>query len=145
MKILAAIDFSSVTDDILVQTQILAQALSAEVTLVHVADPDPEFVGYDAGPKSVRHDVAKEFREEHAKIQDLSNDLRNNGLDATALLIQGNTVEAIQEEAIRLDAEMIIVGSHGHGAVYHLLLGSVSEGVIKNAPCPVLVVPTTKD
>ena len=35
---------------------------------------------------------------------------------------------------------MIVVGSHGHGALYHLLLGSVSEGIIRKTTCPVLVV-----
>jgi nucleotide-binding universal stress UspA family protein len=34
-----------------------------------------------------------------------------------------------------------MLGSHGHGALFHLLIGSVSEGVIRQASCPVIIVP----
>jgi len=39
---------------------------------------------------------------------------------------------------------MILLGSHGHGALYHLLIGSVSEGVIRKASCPVIIIPSKK-
>ncbi|MGL5938967.1 MAG: universal stress protein, partial [Waterburya sp.] len=39
---------------------------------------------------------------------------------------------------------MIVLGSHGHGAVYRTLVGSVSEGIIHKASCPVLIVPAKK-
>ena len=48
----------------------------------------------------------------------------------------------IVREASELDVDMIIAGSHGRGAVYHLLVGSVSEGLLRKSRCPVLVVPT---
>ena len=51
------------------------------------------------------------------------------------------TVEAIVEEAQRLKADMIIVGSHHHGTFYNLIIGSMTSGVLKRAGCPVLVVP----
>jgi nucleotide-binding universal stress UspA family protein len=47
-------------------------------------------------------------------------------------------------QAERLKADLLIVGSHGRGAMLHLLLGSVSEQVLKKATCPVLVVPIRK-
>ncbi len=145
MKILTAVDFSAVTGRVLEHTKVLANALGAEVTLVHVADPEPEFVGYEPGPPSVRHDAAKEFRQEHRQIQELAGILRGEGIKTMPLLVQGVTVDAILEEAERLDADMIIIGSHGHGAVYHLIMGSVGEGVVKGAKCPVLVVPTDRE
>jgi nucleotide-binding universal stress UspA family protein len=44
------------------------------------------------------------------------------------------------EEAERLSADLIVMGTHGHGPVRHALLGSVAERVIREAPCPVLTV-----
>ena len=72
----------------------------------------------------------------------LLNGCDNGGDGAPAA--QGPTIETIIEEAGRLKVDMIVVGSHGHGAMYQLLVGSVSEGVLHRATCPVLVVPARK-
>ncbi|HDY68944.1 MAG TPA: universal stress protein [Candidatus Scalindua sp.] len=48
----------------------------------------------------------------------------------------------ILDESSKLKIDLIVVGSHGHGAVYHLIVGSVSEEVLQRSSCPVLVVPT---
>jgi nucleotide-binding universal stress UspA family protein len=37
---------------------------------------------------------------------------------------------------------LIVIGSHGHGALYHLFAGDVASGILKDAKCPVLVVPS---
>jgi nucleotide-binding universal stress UspA family protein len=50
-------------------------------------------------------------------------------------------VEKILAQMEKLDADLVIMGSHGHGAIYRTLLGSVSEGVLHDAACPVLIVP----
>jgi nucleotide-binding universal stress UspA family protein len=141
MKILVAIDLSECTETILRETQNIAGSLSAEVWLLHVAEPDPDFVGYDAGPQSERDAIAKQFHREHSELQALANKLRQEGLDTTALLVQGTTSETILAEALKLQADMVIVGSHGRGAMHELLVGSVSEGVLRRAESPVLVVP----
>ena len=142
MKVLVGLDLSEGTDKIIDTAQSLAVPLSAQVWLLHVAEPDPDFVGWDAGPETVREDMAKRFREEHRQIQALADKMRDAGLDVTALLVQGATVEKILSEAARLEADMIVLGSHGRGAVYQLVIGSMSEGVLRKADCPVLIVPT---
>lgn len=140
-KLIAAVDFSEVTDAVVDRAAQLAQAFSAELTLIHVAAPDPDFVGYDAGPDSVRESRADELRDEHRRLQQLSERLRERGIQTRARLIQGPTVEKILAEAARTGAEAIVIGSQGHGALRRALLGSVSEGVIRDARCPVLVIP----
>ena len=140
-KLLVPIDFSEVSTTVLEQAASVATAFDAEITLVHVAAPDPEFVGMAAGPDSVRDARAKELRGEHRELQQAAEDLRQRGLNAKALLIQGPTVETILTEASNLDIDAIIVGSHGRGALYRMVLGSVSEGVVRGAECPVLIVP----
>jgi nucleotide-binding universal stress UspA family protein len=48
----------------------------------------------------------------------------------------------VLSEAKRLHAELIVVGSHGHGLLYDALLGSVSADILRKSSLPVLVVPT---
>jgi nucleotide-binding universal stress UspA family protein len=143
-RLLAAVDFSAVSKDVVEAAETLAHALSAELTLIHVAAPDPDFVGYAAGPETVREGRARELRTEHREIQAIAEGLRNRGISARALLIQGPAVEKILAEGQRLRADVIIIGSHGHGALYRALLGSVSEGVVRASQCPVLVVPVAR-
>ena len=144
MKILVAVDLSDQSSIVVEAARQLAAETGAKVWLIHVAAPDPAFVGYDVGPQYERDAAAKEFRQEHVQIQTIADSFRAAGIDATALLIQGMTSETIVSEADRLKAGMIIVGSHGGGIIRNLLVGSISEGVLRNAKCPVLVVPNRK-
>ena len=47
----------------------------------------------------------------------------------------------ILAEAAQIGAGTTVIGSHGHGALYNLLMGSVAESIVKHATCPVLIVP----
>ncbi|WP_369162597.1 universal stress protein [Candidatus Thiodiazotropha sp. LNASS1] len=142
MKILLAVDLSESTEKIVKKAEGLADALSADLWLLHVAEPEPDFVGYEVGPQSVRDTLSQKFHDQHRQIQEIAERMRENGIDATALLVQGSTVETILHEASRLDVDMIFIGSHGRGAMYHLLMGSVTEGVLHAAKCPIHIVPT---
>jgi nucleotide-binding universal stress UspA family protein len=141
MMMLVAVDFSPVTERIQQTVASLACATGSQVYVVHVAAPEPAFVGYDEGPPVVRKQVARELQHEHEQVGALAQALARCGVQATPLLVQGPTVDMILLEAERLGADLIVVGSHGHGAVYDLLVGSISEGVVRKATVPVLVVP----
>ncbi|KPK58965.1 MAG: universal stress protein [Gammaproteobacteria bacterium] len=141
MRILVAVDFSSVTDRVMDIARDLATRTASHVYVLHVAEPEPDFVGYDVGPDVVRDQVAEEYHREHRQVQRLADSLRSSDVGATALLIQGSIVETIIREADRLDADLVVVGSHGHGAVFDLLVGSISEGLVRRSSRPVLVVP----
>ena len=144
MKLLVAVDFSETTELVLRVAKRLASSLDASVWLVHAADPEPDFVGYDAGPDVVRTQVAKELRDEHRQLQALAEELRQTGVDVTATLARGPTVETLLAEAEKQGADMIVVGSHGRGMVGEILLGSVSKGLIRAGQCPVTVVPAIR-
>lgn len=145
MKLLVAVDFSDPTDRILRVARRLAKSLDASVWVVHAAEPEPDFVGYDAGPEVVRGQVARELREEHRRLQDYTDQLRDAGVDAKAILAQGPTVETLLEMAEKQEADLIVVGSHGRGMVAEMILGSVSQGLIRDGRWPVTVVPVGKD
>jgi nucleotide-binding universal stress UspA family protein len=140
--ILVPVDFSPVAAAVIEQAARLAEAFGAAVWLLHVAQPEPDFVGFETGPQSVREQVASEMRGTHRRLQDESSRLRERGIDATAIQVQGATIETILHEAERLHADIIVLGSHGHGALHRALLGSVSEGVLHRATRPVLLLPS---
>ena len=144
MKLLVAVDLSEATRIIVKKAQELAIALSAKVWILHNAEPEPDFVEFKVDPQAAREALAAKFHNEHLQIQDIANQLRKTGLDATALLVHGATVETILKEASDLDVDMIVVGTHGRGAMYQLLVGSVSEGILHKSRYPVLVIPTHK-
>jgi len=141
MNILVAVDLSPASEDVVEAARLIAEPIGATVYILHAAEPEPDFVGYDAGPEVVRTQVAQELRREHREVQALAEKLRNGGLNATALLVRGPTVETTLKEAESLKAGLIVVGTHGHGAVYDVLIGSYSAGIIRRSKLPVLVVP----
>jgi len=142
VNILAAIDFSGFTEPILGAVhRIAAAAPETRIWLLHVAEPDPSFVGYDAGPAVVRDQVAAEYRREHQQLQACAERLRGSGVEVTSLLIQGAIADTILTEASRLDVQLIVMGSHGYGAIADLIAGGVCRVVLRKALCPVLVIP----
>ena len=146
MKVLAALDLDRTTPDVLREARLWTRRLGAELFLIHVADPDPDFVGYGAGPESVRLAVAHKFTRAHQRMEALATELRKEGLVATtALLIQGATAETILREADRLAADVIVMGTRTRGALRSLLLGSVSKQVVAGTTRPVLLIPPRAD
>lgn len=142
--ILVPVDFSDVTSTVVSAAAALAQPFNSKIVLLHVSEPEPDFVGFEPGPQAVRASVARDFRAEHQKLEELKQSLGSSGSAVTALHIQGPMVEKILQEAEQHGAGLIVMGSHGHGAFYNLLVGSVTSGVLKGATCPVLVVPAER-
>ncbi len=145
MKIIAAVDFSETSERVLRTVQACADQLAhAAVYLIHVEPPDPDFVGYAPGPQTVRDQLAQRFRNEHVRLQQSAKELEKAGVDVTPLLLQGPISTTILAEAERLDADIIITGSHGHGLLHNVLVGSTSAEILKKSRIPVLVVPTDR-
>jgi nucleotide-binding universal stress UspA family protein len=141
MKILTAIDFSTATEAVLKVSSAYAKELRAGIYLIHVESPEPVFIGYEPGPQTVRDQVALDMKTEHIRLQKDARALEKTGIKVTPLLLQGPPGEMIAAEAVRLGADLIIIGSHGHGALHKMLVGSTSESVLRKAKIPVLVVP----
>jgi len=142
--ILVPVDFSPVTLSVLAAAEDLARGLGAHLYLIHVAAPEPDFIGLDVGPQHVRDWRAVQLREEHRDVQRMALELEERGTDVTPLLIQGPTVETILSQADKLDADMIILGSHGGSRLLDALVGSVSKGVLQRANRPVLIIPARR-
>jgi nucleotide-binding universal stress UspA family protein len=140
-RILVCVDFSEVTDAVVGYAKTLSAIAAAEVRLLHVAAPNPDFVGFEAGPDVVRKQVAHALRDEHRTLEHLAATFAEANVRAAPLMVQGPTSDTILEQARRYSANLIVLGSHGHGALHDLIAGSVARDVLKKSSIPVLVVP----
>jgi nucleotide-binding universal stress UspA family protein len=111
------------------------------VYILHAVEAERHFVCPEGDPETARSRVAKQFPLEYSRVQALADNLLDDGLDASAVLVCGSGVEATLKEADILEAGLIVVGTHGRGAVYDVLIGSFSTGIIRKSKLPVLVVP----
>jgi nucleotide-binding universal stress UspA family protein len=140
-NILVPVDFSAETERVLGIAATIGRCFNAKLWLVHVAAPDPDFVGFDAGPSYVREQRAEVLRQEHTDIQAMAAAMKQDGLDCEGLLVQGSTTETLLEEIEKLSAEMVIMGSHGKTGLFKAFVGSVSEQVLRDSRVPVMIVP----
>jgi nucleotide-binding universal stress UspA family protein len=116
----------------------LAAAQGAEPVLVHVVP------AIDVLPTSgfgMTAAVPHEFSDYDSRALEEALELAAAlGIEAKTELLRGNAVDEIVAYADATDADLIVVGSRGHGAIANALLGSVSHGVLHEARRPVLVV-----
>lgn len=139
--ILVTIDLDDHADQLMGHAAALASALNAKVWLMHVAAPDPDFVGYEVGPQYIRDSRADELRKEHRTLQGCAKILEDHGVEAEGILVQGATIEMILEESKKLDADLIICGHHEHGFVHDWLTGSIAKALLKKSKTPLLIIP----
>lgn len=136
MKLLLATDLSEASASATDQAFDLAARLGATLLVVSVIDPGSLLM--PGGRFRARVDQVRERREQQA--QALVERGRQAGLEVSFLVWTGDPGDQIVSAAEAEHVDMVLVGSHGRGAVGRLFLGSVSEHVVRNAPCPVLVV-----
>ena len=136
-SILVPIDFSHIAPAVLENTRSFASAFDAKVWLLHVAQTRVDILGM---PFFTRDSVARTLRGSHQDVSHYAENLRLVGIDATSLVVRGKPAQKILSKARELEANMIILGTHGHGTTHHFLTHDTSEVVLKHAPCPVVVI-----
>lgn len=137
--ILIAIDGSESAHEALEFGLELAEEQGATPFIVHVA-PAVEVLPYAsfAGPApTVPHELDEQDR---ASLTEALETAARQGLDAKTELLVGNPADEIVAFAETINADLIVVGSRGHGALAGVLLGSVSRRVLHESRRPVLVV-----
>jgi nucleotide-binding universal stress UspA family protein len=115
----------------------LTEADKAKLVVAHASET---FVGRGGGYPLLADE--SELRE---KIGHQVEELRSGGLDATFVVRTckaGHTARTIAEVAKEVEADLIVVGTHGYGRVAGLLVGSVTQGLLHEGVCPVLAIPT---
>jgi len=161
-RILVPIDFSDVTPPVIDLARQLAKAFDAEIHLVHVkeitAAAPPGTLGYGIAGMSELAPMAgipvpgfkpipqpiPEDEGQKSKLTQWQRELADGGIKVTLHEPTGVVAEEILNQADELNADLIVMGTHGHGAMYNLLVGSATKGVLKHTTRPVLLVPGPK-
>ncbi|MBI1183413.1 universal stress protein [bacterium] len=144
-NILVTIEFEEHSQQLIDYAVKLADKFNSKIWLLHVAAPNPDFVGYEVGPQYIRDMRAEELKSEHKKLDVYSKDLRGKGFDTEALLIQGATAETILSEAQKLQADLIIIGHHFHSWFYKVFGQTTDVEVIDKTNIPVLIIPIPEE
>jgi nucleotide-binding universal stress UspA family protein len=142
--LLVPLDFSATSGNLLQTAASLAQSLGARLVVLHVLQPIvptgdmmmmPDMAQISAMQKAAKEDA-------HAQLTQACEKVAAKGVAIEPELLDGPASTVILERARLLPADLVIMGSHGHTALYDLLLGSTSHAVLKKAPCPVMIVPS---
>ena len=141
--ILAAIDFSDITEQVVAEAVRLAKALNMPLRLLHVAagEPEPELARSAEVYRSLTGYWIAGLRKQ---LEGYRRECEADGLEVSATIHSGIPVKSILYEAERVEAAFLVLGSHGHGRLHDLVGGSVCQGVLRRATCPVVVIPAQK-
>ena len=138
-RILIATDGSESAHEALEFGLDLAAQQDARAFVVHVA-PAFDVMPY-ANFGYVGPSVPNEFNEhDRESLQEAAELAAENGVDVETALLEGRPADEIVTYADTIDADLIVVGSRGHGAIASALIGSVSRGVLHESRRPVLIV-----
>jgi nucleotide-binding universal stress UspA family protein len=147
-RILVPTDFSEPAKEAFRAAVELAQHFSAQLLLVHVVPPVPvpyqplispapafDITSYLQELVKASQDTLQKYADEHVP----------QGLASTTSVAAGDPAYEILRLAKELEADLIVIATHGHGGWRHFLFGSVAEKVVRQAECPVLVVHAPKE
>ena len=135
-NIVLAFDGSEYSNRALQYAKTFAERFEATLWLVHIFTHTSDLLGYE--------DYEKLYSKRKARGQTLLNEalqeLSNTRLDVREKLEEGPEAESILNIAKNCQADLIVMGTRGHGTLKGLLVGSVSRKVIHHSSCPVMVV-----
>jgi nucleotide-binding universal stress UspA family protein len=140
--ILVPVDLSSATSRVCTAAGELARSIGGRLVLLHVVPPPPvmmnDYYAFDTG--HLAQAMAAVEKDSADKLKALAKRYTAR-CPVQTVHITGQPVAAILAQAAATKASYVVLGSHGHGAVFDLLVGSTTHGVLRKAKCPVLVVP----
>ena len=139
--ILAPIDFSAVSDAVVEEASALARAIDGRVVLLAVTQPPVIAVEYSALIDNIGEIKTAGEKYTSTQLAKYEAEFAASGITTEAVQLYGAPVSHIVEQAKAFSADYIVMGSHGHTALYDLLVGSTTHGVLLRATCPVVIIP----
>ena len=140
-KILVAVDLSDLATVAVDHAASFAMAFKSHVHILHVAVPVPAYIGNEIVQPVIPADNEEEANRIRKDLSAIVDHLHKRGVEADYELAKGPVIETIVEKAATYNADLIVMGAHNHGFLYRAVIGSVSTGVLKHSPCPVMIIP----
>ncbi|MCZ7648853.1 MAG: universal stress protein [Planctomycetota bacterium] len=140
-RVLVSTDFSEAAAKALPYAASLAQEYKAELHVVHVVEDSlyyAQFV-YDGAPFDPTVLIEGLVADRKKRLEEVLKGLPS-GLKVTTHLRRGVVASEIIASAGELDADVVVIATHGRTGLSHLIFGSVAERVVRECPCPVLTV-----
>lgn len=135
-RIIVPVDFSPATGEALALAAELAATLEVPIDLLHAIEPIP-YVQM-AYPVAVDDEEFKTHAQR--RLDEIVQELDTSAEIRTSIAV-GPADQAVADTASRTSSPIVVMASHGHSGLARVLLGSTTERLLRNAPCPVLVVP----
>lgn len=135
------LDFSHHAENVLEWAAHLAEEHDGKLLLLHAYHLPVDFQQLEGAylPADFWTQVRNEATE---NLERYAEPIRKLGIPVTTVVREGYPATVIESEAEEHPADLIVIGTRGHGGLKHMLLGSVAERVVQKAPCPVLTVKT---
>lgn len=139
--ILAPIDFSTATDAVINAASQLAKALGGRIVLLHVVQPPILTSDYGLALDNFQEAITLSIEHSKKRLAEITRHLQLENTPIQSEQINGPAIPEILACAQRVAADYIVMGSHGHTAIYDLIVGTTTHGILRKATCPVVIVP----
>lgn len=139
-KILVPIDFSDYSKKALQYTVKFAEEMNAEISLVYVIEPVVYPADLSMGQMVIPQSDINLSHKSAEELETFAKSEIGEKLNYKVMVKTGKPFIEIIETAKEINADLIIISTHGHTGVEHLLFGSTAEKVVRKAPCPVLTI-----
>jgi len=138
--VLAPTDFSSAAQHAVAEAAALARRWGARLILLHAVEPIAEAYVWPVDSSGTVQLYLAEPEELDPEWDAFLEPLDLDGLESERRTVRGYAAAVISETAAQVDADVVVMGTHGRSGLAHVLLGSVAERVSREAPCSVMTV-----
>ncbi|NDY43499.1 universal stress protein [Dissulfurirhabdus thermomarina] len=139
-NILFPVDFTESSLKVLPYARLLTEKFGAKLHLIYVIRGPEQYTGFELG-SAWFSTYESELRKGAAKaMENFVDEHLHDAPPASASVVMGDIVDEILKKAEEVDADLVVVGTHGRKGLEKMVFGSVAEGVVRRAACPVLTV-----
>lgn len=140
-NIIVPTDFSKLSYSAFEYARDLAEMMGATIHLIHVLEKNPPFVSKRDTDIS-EEELMKSIKEKtQRQLNEIADEIKEESpIKIVEILRQGVDYEEIIRYSKEVHGDMIVIATHGRTGIFHTLLGSVAEKVIRYSKCPVLVI-----
>lgn len=143
-RVLVPVDLSNVSGEILDVGAGLARLFDAKLDVQHVVETIPVLDSF-SGAVTLR-DMVPDLKQHSTRALEKVLEAADLGLESYGVFVDdGHAANTIVERARHEHADLVVIGKRGRSAIERFFIGSVTERVVRHAPCPVLVVDTNRE